>query len=96
MPSYSEGLPLSPLEGYFYNLPAVTSMNGGLKEVNIEDKTGIFIDIDDEKSFKKVELFIKSDRYKEVSKNVKKYTLENFNADLMGKKYYDLYTSLRT
>ena len=94
MPSYSEGLPLSPLEGYFYNLPAITSRNGGLKEVNIENKTGIFIDIESDKSFSKVELFIKEGRYKEISKEVKAYTLKHFNSELMGEKYYKLYNTL--
>ena len=94
MPSYSEGLPLSPLEGYFYGLSAITSTNGGLKEVNVENKTGIFIDIEDDKSFEKVALFIKSGRYKEISKELKAYTLKNFNADLMGEKYYKLYNTL--
>ena len=94
MPSYSEGLPLSPLEGYFYSLPAITSKNGGLKEVNIENKTGIFVDIEDESSFSKVELFISSGKYKELSQNVKSFALENFSAELMAKKYYKLYNSL--
>lgn len=94
MPSYSEGLPLSPLEGYFYELPAITSKNGGLKEVNIEGKTGILIDIEDESSFKKVELFIRSGEYIEVSKNVKHFVEEFFSAELMAKSYYKLYNSL--
>jgi glycosyltransferase involved in cell wall biosynthesis len=94
MPSYSEGLPLSPLEGYFYGLPAITSTNGGLKEVNVEGETGIFLNIEDEKSFKKVELFIKEGTYKKISKNVKNYALKNFNAELMGKEYSKLYSKL--
>lgn len=94
MPSYSEGLPLSPLEGYFYGLPAITSTNGGLKEVNVEAETGIFIDIENEKSFKKVKLFIEEGTYKEISKNVKKYALTNFNAELMSTKYFKLYAKL--
>lgn len=94
MPSYSEGLPLSPLEGYFYNLPAITSTNGGLSEVNVEDKTGIFVNIDTESSFKKVALFIQENRYQELSKEVKAYALKNFNAELMGKKYHELYGAL--
>ncbi len=94
MPSYSEGLPLSPLEGYFYGLPAITSTNGGLKEVNVEGETGIFIDIKNEKSFEKVKLFIKDETYKKISKNVKTYALKNFNAQLMGKQYFKLYAKL--
>jgi len=96
MPSYSEGLPLSPLEGYFYHLPAITSSNGGLSEVNIEDKTGIFVDIDNESSFKKVATFIQENRYQALSKEVKGYALKNFNAELMGRKYYELYCALLT
>ena len=94
MPSYSEGLPLSPLEGYFYGLPAITSTNGGLKEVNIENKTGIFIDIEGDGSFEKVKAFIERRRYQEISKNLRAYVLENFNAEVMAENYYKLYTKL--
>ena len=94
MPSYSEGLPLSPLEGYFYGLPAITSSNGGLKEVNIEDETGIFVDIDSDESFENVKTFIGSGRYKALSKNLNTYALQKFNAEEMSKKYYNLYRSL--
>jgi len=94
MPSYSEGLPLSPLEGYFYGLPAITSTNGGLKEVNIENETGIFVDIEGDSSFKKIKAFIESRKYQEISKTLKAYTLKHFNAEVMAQKYYNLYNTL--
>jgi len=94
MPSYSEGLPLSPLEGYFYNLPAITSDKGGLKEVNLEDETGIFVNIQDDSSFEKVKTFIDSGRYKEMATNLNSYVVQNFNTEIMSQKYYELYLSL--
>lgn len=94
MPSYTEGLPLSPLEGYYYNLPSITSSNGGLKEVNVENQTGIFIDINNNKDFIKVKDFIKSNEYKNISKNVKKYLLKKFTASIMAEKYLKTYKEL--
>jgi len=62
--------------------------------VNIENKTGIFIDIEGDGSFEKVKAFIERRCYQEISKNLRAYVLENFNAEVMAENYYKLYTKL--
>ncbi len=70
--------------------PIITSNFGGLKEVNINKKTGFTINVKDKKilSNKIIELMINKNKRKLFGSRGEKNYKKNFTSSMMSKKYY--------
>jgi glycosyltransferase involved in cell wall biosynthesis len=71
MPSLSEGFPLAMVEAMYFELPAIVSSNGGMKEVIKDCENGLVVDINDEKEFGRIYEYIKSNEYLENGKRAR-------------------------
>jgi hypothetical protein len=92
MPSYVEGLPLALLEAFYFQLPAIVSQYGGMKEV-MNQENGIIVDIDNN-DFEKIYTYIKSKKYIVDGKNARKLALKKYTAKTMANKYFTLYKNI--
>jgi len=87
LPSLSEGLPLALIEAFYFELPAIVSYNGGMKEVVKDYENGLVINISDNRDFEKVYQYIKSKKYIQNGTKAREMALENFSSQKMAKKY---------
>lgn len=91
MPSLSEGLPLALVEAFYFELPAIVSSNGGMKEIVKEYKYGLVVDINDEREFEKIYNYIQSKKYIGDGIRARKLALEQFDAKIMSNEYSKQY-----
>lgn len=94
MPSLTEGLPLALLEAFYFKLPAIISNNGGMKEVVNNHKTGLIVNLDDKKCFKRIYKYCKNKEYIQQGKQARKIALTKYSAKRMSQKYLKEYTKL--
>lgn len=94
MPSFSEGLPLALLEGFYYSLPAVVSNNGGMKEVIEEGKNGLVIDLNNDEEFERIYQYIFSGNYITNGNYARKIAINKFSANKMASEYLHEYNKL--
>lgn len=91
MPSYTEGLPLSVIEGYQYKLPVICSNKGGLPEVVKNNYTGLVLDITSNDNYFIIYEYLISKRYIVHSNNVFKFAKNKFSANQMSNNYFNTY-----
>lgn len=94
MPSLSEGLPLALLEAMYFELPAIVSSNGGMKEIVKDYENGLIVDINDEREFAKIYNYIQSKQYISDGIRARKMALEKFDAKTMANEYSKQYMRL--
>jgi len=95
--SYSEGLPLSVLEGMSVGLPLILSnilphqyifQSAGTREI------GLLFDVNDKSSLKNAFLEISLKKYDEMSINVKETFYKSFTSQKMSNNYQNLYKNI--
>lgn len=91
MPSLSEGLPLALVEAMYFELPAIVSNNGGMKEIVKDYENGLVVDINDEREFEKIYKYLSSEKYIGNGKKAREIALEKFDAKVMAGKYKEVY-----
>jgi len=91
LPSLSEGLPLALLEAFYFELPAIVSQNGGMKEVIKDNKNGLVIDIDGGNSFDDIYDYINSKTYIEDGRRAREEALDTFSSEDMARNYLEEY-----
>ena len=79
--STRESFGVSVLEAAACGIPSITSNIGGLKEVNLENKTGLLINPNDPKKLANSILFLYKNNKKriELGKNARKRVVQDFN-----------------
>lgn len=93
MPSLVEGLPMALLEAFYFELPAIVSQYGGMKEV-MTNSNGIIINVDNQDDYHRVYDYCKDKQYIEDGKNAKKIALKKHTAKLMADKNFQVYERL--
>jgi len=94
MPSRSEGMPLALMEAFYFQIPAIVSLNGGMKEVVCNNENGLVIDIEDTNIFETVYQYIHNKEYINDGVRARKTALERFDSRIMAMKYCDEYRKL--
>ncbi len=84
-----EGFGIAYLEAAFFGIPSIASNVGGTKEAVLHNKTGIIInDIDD--IYQSIHNLLKNpNQRKKLGENARKRAIEDFNWDIVIKKYLD-------
>ncbi len=95
LPSFSEGLPMAVIEAFSAGIPVLATPVGGLPDAIAHGKNGFLISRDPEAIARRIE---------EIAKNPALHTLlsdgartahrERFSADVMGRAYETVYSSL--
>lgn len=96
MPSKIEGFPLALLEGFYFELAAVVSSNGGLPEAIRGEENGMVIDIGSERDFERVFEMLKAKRYVGMGRAARRIALEHYSAEKMGRGYAEVFRKLRS
>src|SRR5690606_34399956 len=94
--SFIEGVPGVILEAGLQETPSVSVNVGGVKEVVINNETGILIDQHDVQLFSKAVVGLLNDKRKtqEMGRNAKSFVLRNYNEVSNTAKFEDLYAGL--
>ena len=98
-PSRSEGLGFALLEAMLLEICPIVSKVGGMKELVIDNKTGLTFDPLDDKSFLKlaekiIYLYENKNLKKELANNAKKFTEKEFSLETMMDKHLKLYKKI--
>lgn len=96
MPSTSEGFPLALVEAMYFELPAIVSDNGGMKEAVKNYINGLVVDINDESEFDKIYSYIQSKKYVANGIEAGKLVLEKYDAKMMSREYLKQYVKVNT
>lgn len=91
MPSLSEGLPLGLLEAFNFELAAIVSRHGGMKEIVKDYENGLVVDIEDDKDFDKIYAYILSEQYIKNGIYAKKTAIKNYSVEAMAANYLKVY-----
>jgi glycosyltransferase involved in cell wall biosynthesis len=93
LPSLSEALPLSILEAGQAQIPVIATNVGGIPEIIENEKTGLLIQSNNEKSIEEsITRLLKNEVFtKELTKNLKNKIDQEFNVKNFYKKTFDLY-----
>lgn len=98
LPSKWEGLGVVLLEAGVLSLPVLASATGGILDLIEDGKTGILFENDNIEDLKdKLEYFFDKDNKSEIDKmarNLNKKVVEDFNIEVIAKKYEKLYLDL--
>jgi len=94
MPSFSEGLPLGLIEAFYFQLPAIVSQNGGMKEVVIDNLNGLVVDILLDNDFEKIYQYVNNKIYISNGIEARKLALKKFSAKNMASEYMKEYKKL--
>ncbi|MBI9041325.1 glycosyltransferase family 4 protein [Lutibacter sp.] len=95
LPSYSEGLPLTLLEGMIYGLPIISRPIGGIPDIVINGENGFLIESLEPKVYSdKIEFLVNSDElYKQISiNNIEKSSL--FSPENVRERICNLYSQV--
>ena len=84
-----EGFGIAYLEAAFFGIPSIASDVGGAKEAVLHNKTGIIIDNIDDIYQSIHDLLINPNQRKKLGSRARKRALEDFNWDIVTKKYLD-------
>jgi glycosyltransferase involved in cell wall biosynthesis len=93
-PSLTEGLSLALLEAFYFEIAAIVSSNGGMKEIVKDNETGLVIDINSNNYLDDIYKYCIHKKYIEQGKIARKIALDNFSSAKMAGKYLDLYCEL--
>jgi glycosyltransferase involved in cell wall biosynthesis len=93
LPSLSEAMPLSIIEAGQAELPVIATRVGGIPEIITDQKNGLIIDPNDEKSLIEALNFIllEEKRATEFGLNLKKEIEQNFSFETFYQKTFELY-----
>ena len=94
LPSYREGFPTVVLESSAMGIPAIVSKSTGCIDSIQEGITGVFTDITPESLVKNIELFFDKDVAKEMGKNARKHTVENYDHRIIRQYMLEVLNSL--
>jgi glycosyltransferase involved in cell wall biosynthesis len=94
--SFTEGLPVLLLEASAARLPVVATAVGGIPEVIDDGRTGFLVPAGDAKALadRIVELIDHESRRREMGHAASRRVRQDFSFAAMGRRYYDLFTSL--
>ena len=84
-----EGFGIAYLEAAFLGIPSIASDVGGTKEAVLHNKTGIIINNIDDIYQSIHSLLINPNQRTQLGKSAQKRALEDFNWDIVTKKYLD-------
>jgi phosphatidylinositol alpha-1,6-mannosyltransferase len=84
-----EGFGIAYLEAAFFGIPSIASDVGGTKEAVLHNKTGIIINNIDDIYQSIHNLLINPNQRKKLGENARKRAVEDFNWDIVIKKYLD-------
>ena len=84
-----EGFGIAYLEAAFFGIPSIASDVGGTKEAVLHNKTGIIINNIDDIYQSIHSLLINPNQRTQLGKSAQKRALEDFNWDIVTKKYLD-------
>ena len=84
-----EGFGIAYLEAAFFGIPSIASDVGGAKEAVLHNKTGIIINNIDDIYQSIHDLLINPNQRKKLGSRARKRALEDFNWDIVTKKYLD-------
>jgi len=91
--SHYENLPVVILESFACGVPVISSRVGGIHE-HLNNKRGALVDAGNEDQFLKI-LNHTLDELAFFNKNeIRQYAIEHFSKKVIGKKLYDIYTSI--
>lgn len=91
--SHYENLPVVILESFACGVPVVSSQVGGIHE-HLSNERGALIEAGNEDQFLKT-LNDTLDKLASFDKNkIRQYAIEHFSKEVIGKKLYDIYTSV--
>lgn len=95
-PTREDNLPNTLVEAIACGLPCVTYDVGGCGEIIKDGVNGILVNSGDTEAFFNgiKQLLQQPERLQSLSLNARKYAAENFDVQLMAKRYYDLFTLL--
>jgi len=96
LPSASESFGLAVLEAMALGIPCVTSNAGGLPEVNINDVTGITIDVGDIEGYAEAirRIFSARQLSQKFAMNGKELAHSKFSQDIVIPKYLQYYEKI--
>ena len=84
-----EGFGIAYLEAAFFGIPSIASDVGGAKEAVLHNKTGIIINNIEDIYQSIHDLLINPNQRKKLGNSARKRALEDFNWDIVTKKYLD-------
>ena len=84
-----EGFGIAYLEAAFFGIPSIASDVGGTKEAVLHNKTGIIINNIDDIYQSIHNLLINPNQRKKLGENARKRAVEDFNWNIVIKKYLD-------
>jgi phosphatidylinositol alpha-1,6-mannosyltransferase len=84
-----EGFGIAYLEAAFFGIPSIASDVGGTKEAVLHNKTGIIINNIEDIYQSIHDLLINPNQRKKLGNSARKRALEDFNWDIVTKKYLD-------
>ena len=84
-----EGFGIAYLEAAFFGIPSIASDVGGTKEAVLHNKTGIIINNIDDIYQSIHNLLINPNQRKKLGESARKRAVEDFNWDIVIKKYLD-------
>ena len=90
--SLSEGLPGALIEAMAAGVPCIATNIPGNNELIINEKTGLLIQVKNEKSLQKEieKMILKPELRKELANNAYNHVLENYDKSIEEKKWFDL------
>lgn len=94
IPSRWEGFAMVPLEAMSYGVPIIASDINAFKEIIEHESTGILFESGDYHSLNNALLSLEFLDLNSIRNNAYKLFVENYTADKMTKKTFDIYTSL--
>ena len=94
MGSYFEGFPNAMLEAISAGIPVVAfDAPGGITELVVNNENGILVKGNDEKAF--AEAIQEALKSKFDKKKIQEFAVKRFNVDIIMKKWYELFESLK-
>lgn len=91
--SVHEGIPMSILEAMAHGLPVIAPKVGGIQEILDDGDNGYLISGRNPSAFADKCLLLYNNRtlHKKMSIEAREKIIRNFSAEVMARKYYDLY-----
>ena len=96
LPSYTEGLPLTPIESFAYGKPVVATAAGGTVEIIEDNKNGFLVPIGDVKALtEKIQEVIENESlYKKMCLEAENTYKEKYTFNVFKNKILDYYEQI--